>query len=146
MTTTPNLHLPQWEETDRIQMDDFNDAMASIDAAVAAAGNCKIAYGSYTGTGQYGSSHKNTMTFDFAPKALFICGDQYFAFLIANSSFGFSIGIDVGVRLGWLNVTWSGNSVSWYCATHYVTNTSQTPNAQHQLNSANNSYSYIVVG
>ena len=37
MTTTPNLHLPQWEASDRIMMDDFNDAMQSIDAACAAA-------------------------------------------------------------------------------------------------------------
>lgn len=36
MDYTQNLHLPQWEETDRIQMDDFNDAMERIDAAIGA--------------------------------------------------------------------------------------------------------------
>lgn len=34
MNHTTNLHLPQWEETDRIQMDDFNDAFDKIDTAV----------------------------------------------------------------------------------------------------------------
>ena len=36
MTTTQNLHLPQWEASDRIHHDDFNDAFAAIDTAVAA--------------------------------------------------------------------------------------------------------------
>ena len=36
MNQTQNLHLPQWEADDRIMRTDFNDAMASIDAAVAA--------------------------------------------------------------------------------------------------------------
>ena len=31
MEYTTNYHLPQWVETDRIMMGDFNDAMASID-------------------------------------------------------------------------------------------------------------------
>ena len=34
MNHTTNLHLPQWEADDRIHHDDFNDAMAAIDAAI----------------------------------------------------------------------------------------------------------------
>ena len=34
MEYTTNYHLPQWVETDRIQMEDFNAAMASIDAGM----------------------------------------------------------------------------------------------------------------
>ena len=36
MNYTTNYHLPQWVETDRIQMEDFNQAMADIDTGVAA--------------------------------------------------------------------------------------------------------------
>ena len=37
MNYTTNYHLPQWVETDRIQMEHFNQAMADIDTGVAAA-------------------------------------------------------------------------------------------------------------
>ena len=34
MNYTENYHLPQWVETDRVQMEDFNAAMATIDATM----------------------------------------------------------------------------------------------------------------
>ena len=37
MNYTTNYHLPQWVETDRIQMEDFNDAMAAMDRGMAEA-------------------------------------------------------------------------------------------------------------
>ena len=37
MNYTTNYHLPQWVETDRILMGDFNDAMSGIDGGIAAA-------------------------------------------------------------------------------------------------------------
>lgn len=75
MEKTTNYQLPKWEKSDLIKMDDFNDAFGKLDAALkanadAAAGaasaaavtalaqdvgaggkNCRIAFGSYTGTG-----------------------------------------------------------------------------------------------
>lgn len=36
MEHTEYYHLPQWEETDRIMMDDFNDAFSKLDTAVKA--------------------------------------------------------------------------------------------------------------
>ena len=45
MDYTQNLNLPQWEAEDRIHHDDFNDARAKIDAALAGTGP-KIALGS----------------------------------------------------------------------------------------------------
>ena len=35
MNYTTNYHLPQWVETDRIRMEDFNQAMADIDEGIA---------------------------------------------------------------------------------------------------------------
>ena len=37
MNYTQNYHLPQWEKTDRIVMEDFNSAMASLETGVAGA-------------------------------------------------------------------------------------------------------------
>ena len=36
MTKTTNYQLPKWEKTDRVQMKDFNDMTAKIDAALKA--------------------------------------------------------------------------------------------------------------
>ena len=36
MTKTTNYQLPKWEKTDRIQMKDFNDMTATLDAALKA--------------------------------------------------------------------------------------------------------------
>ena len=38
MTKTTNYQLPKWEKTDRIQMKDFNDMTATLDAALGAIG------------------------------------------------------------------------------------------------------------
>ena len=86
MNKTENYQLSQWELADRIQMEDFNGDNEKVDAAlkgqaetaaaetaareelaaaVAACGNCKIAYGTYTGNGNYGSDHPNCLTFPF---------------------------------------------------------------------------------
>ena len=91
MGKTANYGLPKWEKSDFIKMDDFNGAFANIDAALkanadAAAGaagaesvsalardvgtggkNCRVALGSYTGTGKYGSANPNTLTFPIKP-------------------------------------------------------------------------------
>ena len=37
MNYTTNYHLPQWVETDRIMMGDFNQAMETLDGGIAAA-------------------------------------------------------------------------------------------------------------
>lgn len=37
MDYTTNYHLPQWVESDRIMMEDFNEAMAAIDGGIKAA-------------------------------------------------------------------------------------------------------------
>ena len=60
MNETVNLHLPQFEATDRIHHDDFNDAFSKIDAAVKANTNsianaeshiiCSYYQGNGTGT------------------------------------------------------------------------------------------------
>ena len=96
MNYTTNYHLPQWVETDRIMMEDFNDAMSDIDQGIKTAqdtadtaeskadaaqssanavadaytpGNQPYVVGSYTGTGA-----DMTITLGFRPKFLILSG------------------------------------------------------------------------
>ena len=98
MNYTTNYHLPQWVESDRILMEDFNDAMAGIDQgiqgakaaaetaqttadtaeqkaeALAAAytpSNQPFVGGTYVGTGE-----DTTVTLGFRPKFVVISGMQ----------------------------------------------------------------------
>ena len=70
MEQTNNYGLSQWDAEDRILREDFNADNAKIEAALAA--GVKIATGSYTGDGTYGSDHPNTLTFPFTPKVVFL--------------------------------------------------------------------------
>ena len=140
---TGNYQLSQWESTDRIQMEDFNSDNAKIDAALkanadaiatkanasalaakadasaltalaATAGNCKIVTGTYTGTGSYGNSNKNTLTFENPPMAVFVSatlGRQFAALKGSERTRALSHSSDQNDPV---YLTWSGNSLSWY--------------------------------
>ena len=72
MTKTTNYQLPKWEKTDRIQMKDFNDMTATLDAALKANADAIAAVGyvtgRYTGTGSY----PRTIDLGFQPKAVVV--------------------------------------------------------------------------
>ena len=83
---TTNLNLHSWVGSDPFRMNEFNENFAAIDAAVggkaeqsavmalqaaaAAAGNCNIAVGSYTGNGQ----STRTIPLPFTPKLMLMMG------------------------------------------------------------------------
>ena len=132
MDYTQNYHLPQWVETDRLLMDDFNDAYAAIDAALdglredvdthdaantaahAGFGDCKFYTASYTGTGVCNQANPNTFTFPQAPAMFFLYATtmNYLGFCAA----GGSILLPLSSINRWLTTTWSadGKTVSWY--------------------------------
>ena len=143
MTKTTNYQLPKWEKTDRIQMKDFNDMTATLDAAlkanadtaaaasaaVALCGNCAIYQTTYTGTGTYGSANPVTLTFPQKPALIFVIDDSgSFLILTPRSRWAFAYMGRSGVAQ---TVTWSGNSVSWW---------SDGGNANNQFNASNNVY------
>lgn len=75
MTTTQNLHLPQWEADDRIMMDDFNDAMSKLDTAIA--GGLQIISGSYDGDADataigYDGYQAQNIALPFRPRILVV--------------------------------------------------------------------------
>ena len=75
MNYTTNYHLPQWVETDRIQMEDFNQAMADIDEGLSETyGPERKAYVSGEVT-IYGDTPTGTLvTFDFEPSFVVVHG------------------------------------------------------------------------
>ena len=99
----------------------------------------KIAAGSYTGTGTFGSGNKNSLTLDFAPKRISIIHSTGIGFgeLIINGStvYGYSNTNWAGAFLA-LEGSISGNTVSWYNATDQGS----------QLNTSTETYLYVAEG
>lgn len=111
----------------------------------------KIATGSYTGTGTYGASNPNSLTFDFAPKLIFLeqsydanqmlyhsiaiilCFAGY-GWVETNGSTENEMGETVN-RCG-MSVSTSGNTVFWY----------QTKRPAYQLNENGRTYKYAAIG
>ena len=166
MKQTEHYGLNQWELADRIRMEDFNGDNEKVDAAlkgqaealaaetaareelaaaVAACGNCKIAYGTYTGNGNCGSDHPNCLTFPFEPKLVIVQNKSVASAQISGSN-SMSWGMMTAIRplngfildgVSWtLRLTWSGNSLSWY----------NTINAELQMNKSDNTYLYLALG
>lgn len=160
MNYTANYRLPQWVEDDRILMEDFNQAMETIDAGLhskasgetvtalaesvdsqleAIAANlgsggktCRVAYGSYTGTGTYGSSSPNRLTLPFVP----------YLVLVYDSTGSDELHLTKGCGLAGgygnkdLPVSWSDKQVSWYAK----------DSAINQYNKSERTYFYVAFG
>ena len=122
MTYTTNYQLPQWVKSDRIMMDDFNDAntkidaalkshddsFAALEAALALKGNCTIQLSTYTGTGSHGETAPNSLTFAAVPSLVLLLSDEGRTMLF----FG---GISRACNdHGACTVSWAGTTVSWF--------------------------------
>ena len=145
---TSNYTLPPWVATDAFKREDFNDAFSKIDtqiksakdnASAAVANGVKIATGTYTGTGQHGSSHKNTLTFQFAPKLVFIKhysdATPFGFFYPGQSEAGYNVSSSSSNSL---EISWSngGKTLSWY---HYQYES-------YQFNDSGEKYFYLAIG
>ncbi len=161
MKRTANYALPDWEKSDFIKMDDFNDLTAKLDAALKAeadaraAGDstasesltalhqtvtksklCRIKYGSYVGTGTYGSDQPIYISCDFVPAMLAIVTPdgttgvnpprlavRNYDKMLPQGSYGVCL------------ITWGDTSLSWYGGS-----------AEAQYNATGFNYHYIVLG
>ena len=141
MTTTQNLHLPQWEADDRIMRTDFNDAMSKLDAGVKALqtavngkttpaevsaaisaatagfGNCRIWTTTYTGNGQYGASHPTVINFPARPLLVYIrelgTNRQMWEAHGANTAYCNFL-VESGASGFTCTASWSGTRFSFY--------------------------------
>lgn len=90
---------------------------------------------SYVGTGTYGESNPNSLTFDFAPKAVFLfSADTYNKCFVAyGDTTGFVFDSDATIVL---HVSWNGKNISWF----------NTNNDLRQHNLSGYKYRAIAIG
>ena len=120
-----------------------------FDNAVAAP---KIVTGSYVGTGKYGSSNPNSLTFDFEPKFIMISSIERNEYFSIFPCFSLPENYPSNVGYGWSGL-WNGtltamddnyaklvdNTLSWY----YKGSSSASIR---QLNSSDTTYTYLAIG
>ena len=124
MEYTKNYQLPQWVETDRIQMQDFNNMAAKIDSALGkqaktllGLGKCRVELLTYTGTGKCGADNPNRLTFSGVPKLLIIIGDRDFAMGVGGAQNGPAVmSSGAYAHNTTISYTWKGNVVEYYCS------------------------------
>ena len=103
----------------------------------------KFQYGSYTGTGKYGSDNWNSITFSFEPKLVIVQSQTTSTTPILNAN---NSGTLIALRpIGTFcfdaggaypaNLTWSGNMLKWWGGSAPI-----------QLNESNKKYSYLAIG
>lgn len=110
--------------------------LADLVTEVGAGGhNCRIACGTYTGTGSYGSVHRCSIAPGFRPLAVFLATNQYTS--SAPAVFIRGMSRQAGVQTGYnVSLSWSDTTVSWY----------DTGSALAQGNTEGYQYYYVVIG
>ena len=90
---------------------------------------------SYVGTGTYGSSNPNSLTFDFVPKAVFLFSPETHkkCFVAYGDTSGYPYDDNPN---GELVVSWDKKKMSWF----------QYDSANNQLNLSNYKYRAIAIG
>lgn len=120
-------------------------ADTALENTLSGKGNCRIAYGTYTGKGTYGEGNANKLTFDFEPKIVIIqhangatgestsssASDYIMLTLVKPQKEFYKMNGNATVY-----ITWTGNSVSWVS---YNT-------AAMQMNLSNTTYLYLALG
>lgn len=140
------------EEAGQSVGDVFDTYPAAIRAVVSS--GAKIATGSYVGTGKYGSGNPNSLTFEFAPKLLFITqkqgegnfwgaddiGRNPIDCSILTTSYTAGLGFSSVSRSdglsGYAKKTEDGKTITWY----------HSGNADSQANYAQYTYYYFAIG
>ncbi len=147
---TQHYALNQWARNDQILMDDFNADNAKLDAALQAeanartaletalgsgGNNCRIATGSYVGTGTYGPSNRNSLQFDFTPALVLVLdgaapNTNSHMLRGAAKAWGYN---------GTIDLEWSAHGVAWSCPR-------SGGDADRQLNRQGATYYYLALG
>ena len=101
----------------------------------------QLATGSYTGTGTYGTSTPNSLTFDFTPKYVVVAKSGANTFYSSNPILWWvtpdaTVSASTGNNSYAASASLSGNTLSWYNAS----------GASYQLNTSNAVYQYVAIG
>ena len=105
-----------------------------------------IETGSYVGTGTYGQSNPNTITFGFTPKLVFISQSNFDEFMLIVDGNTYAVPFyengEYYSRPSASNrITFSGSQISWY-----IYGNPRDENATNQLNTGNQTYYYFAIG
>lgn len=92
----------------------------------------RIATGSYTGTGTYGSTHQNSLTFSGNVKLLIISGQTFGLFVYNDNGCAYDIASGFPRPQ---TTTWGGATVSWY----------DSSSATYQFNASGTTYKYLAL-
>lgn len=98
-------------------------------------GKSLIATGSYKGTGTYGSSNPNSLTFEFNPKLVLVNDNGQYGLIAIKGSAGALAAANTMQQY----VSWGSNTVSWYCNGTRLS-------ANNQYNANGTTYNYIAIG
>ena len=116
---TEHYQLPLWEPEDSFLREEFNETHEKIDGALAALDQ-KLYIGTYDCTGTYGADNPVTLTFPFRPRVVYLAMTNRAEFPGCWLKYGTSrVYIRYGMGSsseGFINLTWSGNSLSFYSA------------------------------
>lgn len=123
--TTGTISLQSTKNVTYSESDHMHDASDIIGAS-------RIHSGSYTGTGTYGETNPNTLTFGFVPKAILI--RKYYSGTTANGTDEYAWSGEGMYRTRHFTV--SGNTLSWY----------DTTNEKYQQNEKDKTYHYVAFG
>lgn len=109
----------------------LNAALAAHTAELSKRGNCQIYTTSYVGSGKYGESNPNTLTFPHKPLLIYITGSSGYVVILVQG-FGRSKHLE-GTAFA-CHPTWQDNSVSWFSG----------DNASGQMNEAQKTYQVVA--
>ena len=132
-------------EVGKVDTATFADLQAAVSALAANLGvhghNCRIAWGSYTGTGTTGAASPNTLQFDFYPVLVLVApvkpsGSTQNPSIFLRGRDKASSQPEGGNDYQ-LTAAWTDNALSWYSTDTY---------AGYQHNFKGNVYCYAVLG
>lgn len=107
MKQTAQFGLNQWERTDRVLMDDFNNDNKKIDAALKER-NCRFYLTSYVGTG----SGSVSLTFPSRPIFVTVMGGHHTWLCTLRNAPEIYLRTDA-IGVGATATTWEGNTLTW---------------------------------
>ena len=150
MQHTSAFQLNQWEEDDPILRSDFNSDNLKIADALANCGNCRIAIGSYVGTGTSGSANPCKISLGFRPYVIMLDTATHYRYNNAELPYHYIMQYPGTTLAGYdpsrnYNnvITWGDDGVTWYTLS---TNSDAEYRAIHQFNYSGKTYHYIAFG
>lgn len=147
-----NLGLALQKLANAVLYDPETGGFNGIGGADATIPMVSIETGSYVGTGTSGTSHPNTLTFDFIPKVLIVYPELPYDTSGSSCSWGFiCLNGMTNVQTShygrgepdspiYVNLAWDGNSVSWN------TPGRSTSDGMNQYNGSGRTYYYAAIG